>query len=620
MLLAELGAGAASPAHASPPRFRNARERRKWQTLMAVKALARDPAVEFAEPNYLRQPLAVPNDSFYAFQWHYPLINLPAAWDLETGTANVTVAVIDSGILPGHPDFQGRLIPGFDFVSDPDNAGDGNGIDADPRDPGDGGPSSIFHGTHVAGTIGAASNNVLGVAGVGWNLRLLPLRVCGVFGCAVFDQIEAMRYAAGLPNSSGTVASPPADVINLSLGGPGFSAASQAIVDAVRAAGVIVVAAAGNEASSQPVYPASLAGVVSVSAVGPDRARAPYSSFGANVDVAAPGGNLATDLNGDGFADGVLSLHADDSSGALQYEYLFLQGTSMAAPHVAGVAALMKSANPNLTPALFDQLLSQGDLTDDIGAAGRDDFFGHGLIDAHKAVAAALAASGMPPADNPLLTALPASLNFGSATTALELVLSNAGSGALQVLNVTTSEPWAQAAPLAVDAANLGTWLVTVDRTGLADGVHTATVSLTSNVNAVDVPIIMSVGGAAVGGNVGTVYVVLVDPLSGDTVTGARLDFAAGNYPYLLSGVPAGQYRIVAGTDLDNDGFICDDGEACGEFIARGQPLIIDVAADLAGLDFLVNYEAPVAPASATTGSGTTRAVRRPELTPRHFD
>ena len=216
------------------------------------------------------------------------------------------------------------------------NAGDGGGIDPNPNDPGTSGQRSVFHGTHVAGTIGAASNNGQGVAGVGWNVRLMPLRVCGTLGCSVFDQIEAMRYAAGLSNSSGRVANPRADIINMSLGGPGFSVAAQNAVNAVRAAGVIVVAAAGNDASSQALYPASYNGVVSVSAVGPNRSITSYSSFGSAIDVAAPGGNLTSDLNGDGYGDGVLSPHADDSSGRLEYEYLFLEGTSMAAPHVAG--------------------------------------------------------------------------------------------------------------------------------------------------------------------------------------------------------------------------------------------------------------------------------------------
>lgn len=589
------------------PRFRNERMRQKWRTLMALKSLARDPDVEIAEPNYLRQPLAVPNDTLYSFQWHYPAINLPAAWDLETGSSNVTVAVIDTGILSGHPDLQGRLLNGFDFVSDIVNAGDGNGIDADPEDPGQGGQRSVFHGTHVAGTIGAAGNNGLGVTGVAWDTRLLPLRVCGEFGCSVFDQIEAMRFAAGLSNSSGTVANPRADIINLSIGGPGFSSAAQATVTAVRAAGVVVIAAAGNEATSELLYPASYNGVVSVSAVGPDRLRAPYSSFGATVDVAAPGGNLGTDINGDGFADGVLSPHADDSQGPLDFEYLFLAGTSMAAPHVSGVAALMKSANAGMMPAVFDQLLAQGDLTDDIGAPGRDNLYGHGLIDAQRAVAAALAASGAPPPDNPVLAATPLSLNFGSVASAIDVNLDNAGTGALQVTGVSDDQAWLQVVPVDVDGAGLGTYTAAVDRSGLADGVYTATISFNSTVNQVQVSVIMSVG-TATGGNIGHIYTVVLDPITGATVTGTESDFTAGNFPYLMSGIPANEYLIVAGTDYDNDGFICDEGEVCGEYLTSDQPIVVTVDRDLFGFDFLVNYESTVGTLAVT---GTTQAPRR---------
>ena len=600
-------------------RFRDPAARKKWRTLMALKSLARDPDVEFAEPNYLRQPFATPNDPVYSFQWHYPMINLPAAWDLETGSANVTVAVLDTGILAGHPDFQGRIVDGFDFVSDAANAADGGGIDADPNDPGDAGVRSIFHGTHVAGTIGAATNNGAGVAGVAWNVGLLPLRVCGVEGCSLFDQIEAMRYAAGLANSSGSVANPRADIINLSLGGPGFSSAGQAAVNEVRAAGVIVIAAAGNDANSVPLYPAAYNGVVSVSAVGPDRDRAPYSSFGTMVDIAAPGGNLATDINGDGYADGVLSPHADDSSGSPQFEYLFLAGTSMAAPHVAGVAALMKSANANLTPALFDQLLVQGDLTDDIGTPGRDNFFGYGLIDAHKAVSAALTAAGSPPPDNPELAANPLSLNFGSTMTSLQLNVMNSGTGSLQVTSVTTDRPWLQAVAQAADGDGLGTYVVTVDRGALADGVYTGTILLASNVNAVQVPVIMTVGNDLIGGNVGHIYIALVDPVTGSTVSGTEVDFVAGNYVYRVIDVPAGEYRVIAGTDSDNDGFICDDGEVCGEYITRDQPITIEVTADLTGLDFLVNYEVPVNPL-AGPANGIRKGIRRQPDTIKSLD
>ena len=158
----------------------------------------------------------------------------------------------------------------------------------------------------------------------------------------------------------------------------------------MRAQGVIVVAAAGNNASSQPVYPAAYDGVLAVSGVDINEQQAPYSNFGSYVDLAAPGGDLSDDLDGDGYNDGVLSTAASvDLIGNLSYGYSYLEGTSMAAAHASGVIALMKAVNPALTPDDLDELLVNGSITQDLGEPGRDDLYGYGLIDAQKAVLAA---------------------------------------------------------------------------------------------------------------------------------------------------------------------------------------------------------------------------------------
>ena len=443
----------ASAGAALPGRFAglSGAQREKLDTLMASKALARRADVALAEPNFIRHALVTPNDPLYGLQWHYPLINLPAAWDLTTGSTNVKVAVIDTGVLHGHPDLQGQLAPGFDFISNAAAALDGNGIDPDPEDPGDGGgvsPSS-FHGTHVAGTIGAKTQNAYGVAGVAWNVTLVPLRVLGFGGGTDFDILQAVRYAAGLANNSGT--SNKVDVINLSLGGTGYSQTAQNVFTQARSAGVIVVAAAGNNDSSQLFYPASYDGVVSVSAVDLLKQKAGYSNFGTAVDVAAPGGDISADRNGDGYADGVLSTLKDELTGA--FNFRFYNGTSMAAPHVAGVVALMKSVKPSLTPAEFDTLLASGSLTTDLGAAGRDDFFGNGLIDARKAVEAA---SASPPSGDPILLVSPTGLNLGTAGTQATFQATNGGGGTLSVTAVTDDQPWLTVAAAAVDGNGVG--------------------------------------------------------------------------------------------------------------------------------------------------------------------
>lgn len=568
--------------------FLNPADRAKWNTLMAIKALQEDPEVAWAEPNYIVRPTRIPNDEAYFAQWHFPLINLPAAWDLTIGD-NAIVAVIDTGVLLNHPDLQGQIIPGYDFIDDIATAGDGNSIDSNPDDPGDGGDgTSSFHGTHVAGTVAASSNNGIGVAGVAWNAKIMPLRALGIGGGTSYDVGQAMLYAARLPNDSGTVPAQKADVINLSLGGPFFSQDAQDIVTAVRQAGVIVVAAAGNESSSAPFYPASYNGVVSVSAVDSERLLAPYSSFGTGIDVAAPGGDVRFDRDADGFADGVLSTGGEDQSGPISFTYLFSNGTSMASPHVAGVFALMKAANPNLTPASIDQQLTLGTLTDDLGSAGRDNSFGYGLINAQKAVTVALTLAGMPPPDNPLLGVTPGSLNFDSATAAIDISLQNVSTGSLQLNSITPSEPWLTVAPVSVDGSNLGTYRVTVNRSGLADGIYAGEISALSDINTVIISVVMSVGGA--GGDVGFIYLLLIDAESGDAIEVKTPSVSNGIYSFSFSNVAAGTYGLVAGTDADNDFVLCDSGEACGAYLTIDQPIAFDVTGSRSGLNFPIGY------------------------------
>lgn len=384
----------------------------KLATLYRIKALNLEPDVRWAAPNYIRRAAFTPNDTYFGYQWHLRLLNLPQAWDLTTG-ANVIVAVLDTGVVTSHPDLQGQLVAGYDFISNASNANDGDGIDPNPDDPGDHAKSdgsSSFHGTHVAGTVAAATNNALGVAGVAFNAKIMPLRVLGRDGGTDYDIEQAVRFAAGLANDSGTLPARRADVMNLSLGGPGFLPGSQEIYDQAYAAGVAIVAAAGNAGSSEANYPAAFGSVIAVGAVDITKARAFYSNFGSWIDVVGPGGNLNQDTNGDSWPDAILSTASTDLGGALVSDYAMNQGTSMAAPYVAGVLALMKSAAPGLTPQRIKEvLLVNGALTDDLGAAGKDAQFGYGLINAQKAVTAA----GGTPATGTYQTIDPARLNFG---------------------------------------------------------------------------------------------------------------------------------------------------------------------------------------------------------------
>ena len=560
----------------------------KWDTLIALKELSGHPDLAYAEPNLLRQPFQVPNDDFYSSQWHYPAINLPTAWDTTTGSADVIVAVVDTGVLLNHPDLTNKLVPGFDFISNASRALDGDGIDDNPNDPGDRelGGSSSFHGTHVAGTIGAESNNNSGVAGVAWDARIMPLRVLGEGGGSTFDIVQAVRFAAGLDNNSGTTPAQPADVINLSLGGSFSSQSEQATYTEAIQAGVIIVASAGNDSSTLPSYPASYDGVVSVSATTISNTLARYSNRGSNIDIAAPGGSNVTDLNGDGIGDGVISTMGDDSGSALEFGYATLSGTSMAAPHVAGVIALMKAVHPNLTPAEFDAALIAGDLTDDLGATGRDDEFGHGLINAQKAVLAATAlANGQGADPGPILVSSTSTLNFGGFLNTLDVTLSNIGTGTVTVTNVAADQPWVTITPPG-SSDGLGTYQIAINRAGLVDGAYQSTIDVQSDANNLSISLIMQVSSISQSADAGLHYVILVDA-NGETVLPAVLVTAnQGAYPFTINNVPAGEYRLFAGSDYDDDSFLCDAGEACGAYPALEDPVIIAVSEDQSGLDF----------------------------------
>ncbi len=569
---------------------------RKADTLHIIKSLRRRADVRYAQPNYIRKALAIPNDPQYPRQWHFPLINLPQSWDVTTGSNTVIVAVIDTGVLLNHPDLANRLTSdGYDFISDPSRALDGNGIDPDPDDPGDGSPGgSSFHGTHVSGIIAAETGNDTGVAGVTWSTRIMPLRVLGQGGGTDFDILQAVRYAAGLDNDSGTLPAQKADIINLSLGGSNFSQAAQDIIAEVRAEGVIIIAAAGNSAAGTPVYPAAYGGVVSVSAVDIKKDLTGYSNFGPTIDLAAPGGDNNTDINVDGFPDGVLSTCGNDTTGTIEFAYCFFQGTSMAAPHVAGVVALMKAIYPALTPEELDILLSSGSITEDIGPAGRDDQFGHGLIDAFGALLAAqdLAGSGVLPLT---LIVNPTVLNFGPRSTAA-LTVEKAGGNAgdpLSVNTITTDAPWLVITEENVDADKLGTYTVTVNRDQLDPGIYTATITVNADSPAVvdvEVPVSMQVVTPIFGGNAGFHYVLLVDSETLEFQAQDNVPYSPGGYAYSFTNIPAGTYKIFAGTDSNNNFFIGDSGEAYGAYLTLDQPVAITISDDQSGLDFDSNF------------------------------
>ncbi len=371
---------------------------------LAADIAASDPNVEYAEPDRIMRRTLTPNDSRYNEQWHYfestGGINAPAAWDKSTG-AGVVVAVIDTGYRP-HADLAANLLPGYDFIGDTFVANDGNGRDSDASDPGDwinagecgpGDPatfeSSSWHGTHVAGTIAAVTNNANGVAGVAFNAKVVPARVLGKCGGYTSDIADAIVWTSGGAVSGVPANANPAKVLSISLGGGGScGATTQNAINSARSRGASVIVAAGNSnANASNFSPANCSGVVTVAATGRNGGKASYSNFGATVEVAAPGGS--------GGANSVLSTLNAGSTSPGADNYALYNGTSMATPHVSGVAALMLSVKSTLTP---DQVTSILQSTARPFPATCSQC-GSGIVNANAAVDAALGT--VPPVDPP---------------------------------------------------------------------------------------------------------------------------------------------------------------------------------------------------------------------------
>ncbi len=366
------------------------------ETDALMQEIANSGNVEYIEVDQMLQAFATPSDPRYSDQWHYfentGGINAPAAWDNATG-AGVTVAVLDTGYRP-HADLNANLLPGYDMISNTFVANDGGGRDSDARDPGDaisanecgythGAQGSSWHGTHVAGTVAAVANNGEGVVGVAYDAKVVPVRVLGKCGGLTSDIADGIVWASGGSVSGTTPNANPADVINMSLGGSGAcSSTTQTAINQARANGAVVVIAAGNDNDNSANYnPGNCSGVVNVASVGRNGGRAYYSNYGSNIDVAAPGGaqSFAND------PEGVLSTYNSGSNSPSSDSYAYSQGTSMAAPHVAGVAALIKQAKPSATPDEIESILKS--TTRSFPATCTN--CGTGIVDAAAAVAEA---------------------------------------------------------------------------------------------------------------------------------------------------------------------------------------------------------------------------------------
>jgi serine protease len=290
----------------------------------------------------------------------------------------------------------------------------------------------------------------------------------------------------------------------------------------------------------------------------------------------------------------------------------------MATPHVAGVLALMKSVNPALDAADFDRLLAAGALTDDLGPPGRDDGYGHGLINARRAIDAALNEAGDTSTVGPRLAASTTALSFGSAGTRLGFTLRNSGGGELTDVSVSTLQDWILVMPATADAAGLGEYEVTVDRSGLSPGVYEGTIAARSAANSVSIRVLLSVADA-LESELGQIYLLLVDTARDQPVAQALAERDGDAYRFSFGTVAASNYQIYAGTDLDNDLLICDPGEACGAYLTIDQPLTVEIDRDRSDLDFAIEYLIAlpgVASQDASDGPGTYPLIKRTLPTP----
>lgn len=350
------------------------------QELAIAEQLRRRSDVLYVEPDYIFHATLAPNDPYYASrQWNLPHINAPAAWDLTTGAASLTIAIIDTGVDLGHPDLSDKIVAGYDFANGDNNPQDDHG-----------------HGSHVAGIAAAATNNNVGIAGVAWGARLMPIKVLDSSGSG---------YTSDIADGIIWAVDHGARILNLSLGGPSYSSTLANAVAYAYGRNVLVVAAAGNEylAGNPTSYPAAYPNVLAVAATTDQDGHASYSNTGFYVDISAPGGDptSSSDTNPRHW---IYSTYWRGSG----VSYAGDAGTSMAAPHVAGLAALIWSLHPDWTNDQVQQAITATAI--DLGVPGRDDVFGYGRINAHAAVLynlqtpTAIATSIPTPTPSPTLT------------------------------------------------------------------------------------------------------------------------------------------------------------------------------------------------------------------------
>ncbi|HTY13051.1 MAG TPA: S8 family peptidase [Candidatus Omnitrophota bacterium] len=415
------------------------------QLLAAYKA---DPNVEYAEPDFIYPPMStIPNDTYFSRQWGLVNIKAPQAWDIQKGSASVIIAILDSGVDTTHPDLSTRVYAGHNYI---DNNND---------------VTDLFgHGTHLAGIIGAETDNAVGIAGTTWGCRMMIQKV--------FDASGGGDTASILAQALIDAANAGARVINMSLGGATYSATFDNAVQYAHGKGCVIVASAGNTGDNTVSYPASFNNVISVAAVDRYDNRAAYSSYNAFVDVCAPGGYDS--MHGPGMIYSTTPTYYFTKQASGYYNnYDYMQGTSMAAPFVAGFAGLIFSQNPTWTNTQVENLIISS--VDHLGTAGRNDYYGYGRINMYKAFNTT---PPSPPA-TPALTQdrhrITVSLSAGGQQNLEEFLIYRSGSAAGPFSLIGTAD--ASATSYEDDVTQEGTYYYEtglVDAAGLISGLSAA--------------------------------------------------------------------------------------------------------------------------------------------------
>lgn len=550
----------------------------------------RAPGVKVVARNMKKYGFRVPNDPLVGFQWHYEAIGMPAAWDIANGDPNLVVAVVDSGIVQAHPDINDRLardplnntVVGVDLVSDDVDGDDIPGRDTDPEDPGDEalGGESTFHGSHVAGIIGAESDNGEGVAGITFEGNILPVRVLGL-GLAGFDDdiMDGIYWALGEPNVPGVPQNVrPARIVNLSLGGPSDASSqefwelnfAQIFQDPAYNNPIFIAAAGNSDEDAGNITPANLPAMITVGAADIRGIRARYSNYGAGVDVMAPGGDVGTDLDSDGNDDQILSLVAND--------YGYRNGTSMAAPHVTGVAALLIATKPELTQAQVQELIRLS-----ANPNGRcSEGCGTGLLDA---VGALLLAGGEIQLE-PLLTTDVTQLFVREGLQSAELRVLNLGNAPFSfettiegpqedLFSVTPASGTLAEATGGIEQAS-ATLTVTLDRQGFEAGSANLRIVTTDVTPAQEV--VVNLGFNDDPNRVPRqVEVVEVSAFKKDAEgnldrVAAALATRENGFAFEIGGLRPGEYFVFAVGDDNRDGVFSADVESFGGYPKADEP------------------------------------------------